>query len=57
MSPRTGRPTNNPKKGRFEIRTSEEEEEMLNYCCEKTGKTRTEIVREGIREVYKKLKK
>ena len=56
MSPK-GRPTNNPKKGRLEIRTSEEEEKMLEYCCKQTGKTRTEIVREGIREVYDKLKK
>lgn len=56
MSPK-GRPTDNPKKGRFEIRTSEEEEMMLNYCCEKTGKNRTDIVRIGIRKVYEELKK
>lgn len=55
MSPK-GRPTDNPKKGRFEIRTSEEEEMMLNYCCEKTGKNRTDIVRIGIRKVYEELK-
>ncbi|MDE6433704.1 MAG: hypothetical protein K2L07_05685 [Lachnospiraceae bacterium] len=57
MSSRTGRPTSNPKRGRFEIRTSEEDEKMLNYCCEVTGKDRATIVREGIREVYNKLKK
>lgn len=56
MSPK-GRPTDNPKKGRFEIRTSEEEEEMLKYCCEVTGKKRTDIVRIGIRKVYDELKK
>lgn len=56
MSPK-GRPTDNPKKGRFEIRTSQEEEEMLNYCCEITGKKRTDIVRLGIRKVYEELKK
>ncbi len=56
MSPK-GRPTSNPKKGRFEIRTSEEEEMMLNYCCEKTGKNRTDIVRIGIKKVYEELKK
>lgn len=43
MSPK-GRPTDNPKKGRFEIRTSQEEEEMLDYCCEITGKKRTDII-------------
>ena len=44
-------------KDRGEIRTSEEEEKMLEYCCKQTGKTKTEIVREGIREVYYRLKK
>lgn len=52
-----GRPTENPKKGRFEIRTSEEEEKMLKYCCDVTGKKRTDIVRIGIRKVYEELKK
>lgn len=56
MSPK-GRPTTNPKKGRFEIRTSEEEEAMLNYCCQVTGKKRSEIVRLGIKKVYDELKK
>lgn len=56
MSPK-GRPTDNPKKGRLEIRTSEEEEQMLDYCCKVTGKKKTDIVRLGIRMVYKELKK
>lgn len=56
MSPK-GRPTDNPKTGRFEIRTSEEEERMLTYCCEVTGKKRADIVRMGIKKVYDELKK
>lgn len=56
MSPK-GRPTNDPKTGRFEIRTTQEEERMLKYCCEATGKKRTDIVRMGIRKVYEELKK
>lgn len=56
MSPK-GRPTSNPKTGRFEIRTSEDEEEMLEYCCKVTGKKRTDIVRMGIKKVYEDLKK
>lgn len=51
-----GRPTDNPKKGRFEIRTSEEEEQMLSFCCEKTGKKRADIVRMGIKKIYEELK-
>lgn len=50
-----GRPTNNPKIGRFEIRTTAEEEEMLKICCEKTGKKRTDIVRMGIKKIYEEL--
>lgn len=56
MSPK-GRPTDNPKKGRFEIRTSAEEEEMLEFCCNVTGKKRTDIVRMGIKKMYEELSK
>lgn len=56
MSPK-GRPTNNPKKGRLEIRTSEEEEKMLDFCCKTTGMSRADIVRQGIKKVYDELKK
>lgn len=55
MSPK-GRPTDNPKTGRFEIRISSAEEEMLDYCCQITGKKRTDIVRMGIAKVYNELK-
>lgn len=55
MGPK-GRPTNNPKKGRFEIRTSLEEEEMLDFCCKEAGISRTDIIRLGIRKVYEEVK-
>lgn len=57
MCPKIGRPTDNPKVGRFEIRTTKEEEDMLQFCSEKTGKSRTEIIRIGIQRVYDELKK
>lgn len=56
MSPK-GRPTDDPKRGRLEIRTSEDEEKMLQYCCEVTGKKKTEIIRMGIKKVYEDLRK
>lgn len=56
MSPK-GRPTNNPKTGRLEIRISEEEKEMLDYCCKTIEKNRADIIRIGIRKVYDELKK
>lgn len=57
MSPRTGRPTTEPKKHETRIRMSDEDIEILEYCCKATGRTKADIIREGIREVYAKIKK
>lgn len=57
MSPRTGRPTDNPKKHETRIRMSDEDVAMLEYCAKVTGKSKSDIIREGIKEVYKKIKK
>lgn len=56
MSPRTGRPTENPKNHETRIRMSDKDIEMLEYCCKATGRTKADIIREGIREVYERLK-
>lgn len=55
MSPRTGRPTTDPKTHETRIRMSDKDILMLEYCCEKTGKTKAEVIRLGIKEVYEKL--
>ena len=57
MSPRTGRPTEAPKTGRIELRLSDQDREMLEFCCEATGKTKAAVIREGIQKVYEGLKK
>lgn len=57
MAPRTGRPTENPKKERVGFRLSSEESEMLDYCCEVLGLTKTEVIRQGIKEMYAKALK
>ena len=57
MSPRTGRPTDAPKTHDTRIRMSDEDVKLLEYCCKATGKSKSDIIREGIREVYAKLKK
>ena len=57
MSPRTGRPTDNPKKHETRIRMSDKDIEMLDYCCNITGKTKAEVIRLGIKKVYEELKK
>lgn len=57
MSSRTGRPTDDPKDSVFQIRISADDRKKLEYCVEKTGLSKAEIIRKGIREVYDGLKK
>lgn len=57
LSPRTGRPTDNPKTHETRIRMSDEDVRLLDYCCEKTGMSKADVIRQGIREVYAKIKK
>ncbi len=57
MSPRTGRPTNAPKRHETRIRMSDEDIKILEICCKATGLTKAEIIRKGIREVYAQIKK
>ena len=55
---RTGRPTTDPRgTNRTGVRLTESDMEKLKYCVEETGKTKTEIIREGIDLVYQKVKK
>lgn len=56
MSPRTGRPTDDPKKHETRVRMSDEDVRILELCCEKTGWTKADVIRRGIREVYEKIK-
>lgn len=56
MSPRTGRPTENPKNEIIKIRATKEDRDKLLYCCEKTGMTQYEVVMKGIDTVYNELK-
>lgn len=36
---------------------SDEDLRILNICCEKTGLSKADVIRKGIREVYENLKK
>lgn len=54
MSPRTGRPTDDPKTKRMEIRISLLDSIKLEYCCETLNLSKTEVIREGINNVYQK---
>ena len=57
MSPKLGRPTQSPKNHETRIRMSDEDIKMLKACVAKTGRTKSHIIREGIREVYNKINK
>jgi len=57
MSPRTGRPTDSPKKIKFQIRVDEEFMEELDSCAEDLAVTRSEVIRKGVRLVRTSLKK
>lgn len=57
MSPRTGRPSNNPKVTEIKIRATKEDKEKLMLCCSMTGKTQYQIVMDGIEKVYNEIKK
>lgn len=52
MSPRTGRPTDEPKTKRMEVRLSVLDDIKLEYCRETLGLNKTEVVKKGIDMVY-----
>lgn len=52
-----GRPTDNPKSYRESFRLSESDMKKVSFCMNKTGMSKTDVIRMGIDEVYQKLKK
>ena len=56
MSPK-GRPTNDKKNKRFEIRLSERTYSILEKCSKELNLTKTEIIHKGIELVDKEIKK
>lgn len=57
MSPRTGRPTNNPKGTPIHVRLDKESEEILNQYCEQENVSKMEAARRGIKKLKSELKK
>ena len=53
MSPRTGRPTQNKKTERLEIRMTLEESQLLNECAEILHVSKTEVLNKGVQLVKK----
>jgi len=58
LSPKNkgGRPyADNPRDRRIELRLTKDEFIMLDWCCQITGKNRSEVARNGILETFEKL--
>lgn len=52
MSPRTGRPhAENPKNIQVKILADKQTVEDLEYCCERLGRTKSDVIRLGIQKV------
>lgn len=57
MSPKIGRPTENKKTERLEIRLTLDEAMRLKRCAEKMGKNKTAAINEGLKLLDEKLGK
>lgn len=57
MSPRTGRPTDNPKGTPIHVRLDKESEEILKAYCEQEKVSKMEGARRGIKKLKAELKK
>lgn len=56
MTAKMGRPTDDPKRHETRIRMTDEDLRILEYCSSKLGKTKSDVIRMGIREIYKNVK-
>jgi predicted DNA-binding protein len=57
VSPRTGRPTDNPKTHETRIRMSDGDIQKLDYCCQVLGLTKAEVIRQGIERMFEEAQK
>ncbi len=57
MSPRTGRPTDNPKPYKITVRIDEESKAVLDAYCEQEKVNQMEAVRRGIKKLAPEIKK
>jgi len=57
MSPRTGRPTDNPKGERITVRLDEKSAEIMKQYCEQEDVDKAEAVRRGLKLLENEIKK
>ena len=56
MSPRTGRPTDNPKSNPIHVRLDNESKEILETYCKQENISKTEGIRRGIQRLKPEIK-
>lgn len=52
-----GRPTDDPKVNTFRLRLTQKQSDDLQYCADKLGVTRTEVVNRGVQIIKSQLDK
>ena len=57
MSPRTGRPTDNPRPHKISIRINDESKKILESYCEQENVPKTEAIERGIGKLKADIKK
>ncbi len=55
MGKKIGRPTDNPKTVSLKVMLDQDTLEMLEECVKSLGISKAEILRRGVREIYKGL--
>lgn len=56
VSPRTGRPTDNPKQERITVRLDKESSEILNRYCAEKDVEKAEAIRRGVKKLASEIK-
>lgn len=57
MSPKTGRPTDNPRPNKISIRISNADKQILEDYCEQESVNKTEAISRGIKKLKQDIKK
>lgn len=57
MSPRTGRPTSNPKNERITVRLDEQSSNILKRYCESMKVEKAEAIRRGVKKLEMDIEK
>lgn len=55
MSPRMGRPTNNPRNINLNIRISKKEADLIQECADRMNTARVNVIIEGVKKVKAQL--